>query len=83
MVERVDAYKCGVTGAVFEDKARAIKSEFRAKMKRAGNHLPSMGSIKPGDIMDWLAHNIESGIYPLALPELQEALQYWRDNGSL
>lgn len=83
MVSAIEAYKCDETGAVYEDKQRAIRSEFRAKLRKAGSHLPAMGSINPGDIMNWLGSNIESGVYPLALPELQEALQYWSDHGSL
>jgi hypothetical protein len=80
MVEKIDAYKCDVTGAIFEDRQRAIKSEFRARMKRVGGGLPAMGSVEPSSILDWLASKIESGIYPNVLGELQEALQYWHDN---
>jgi hypothetical protein len=83
MVEQINAYKCEVTGAVFEDKQRAIRSEFRARMRQAAGCLPAMGSINPRDILDWMSSNIESGVYPNFLGELQEALAYWRENGSL
>jgi len=80
VVEKIDAYKCSITSAVFEDQSRAVKAEFRAMMRRAGGSLPAWGSIDPMKIMDWLASEIESGVYPTAIIKIQEALEYWQAN---
>ena len=79
-MQTIEAFKCEHTGAVFEDKARAMKSEFKAMMKIAGGSCPSMGSVNPYGIMEWMASTIESGVYPTVIDRLEAALAYYRAN---
>lgn len=79
-MKTIEAFKCEFTGGVFEDQRRAQRSEFYALMKRAGGSLPAMGSIEAVKIMEWLANNIESEIYPTAPDKLREALNYFEIN---
>lgn len=79
-MKTIEAYKCEVTGGIYETKRRAASSEFRAMMKRVGGSLPAMGSVSPIEIMDWLGSNIESNIYPNVFGQLKDALDYFEAN---
>lgn len=81
MVEKISAYKCEITGGVFEERQRAVKSEFRAMMSQIGGALPCWGSISPVEMMCWISTQIESGVYPTVADQLISALQWWKDNG--
>lgn len=76
-MKTIEAYKCDLTGGVYESRSRARRSEFTAMMKRVGGSLPSMGSIESVKIMEWLAGNIESDIYPTVVDKIREALDYY------
>lgn len=79
-MKTIEAFKCEHTGAVFETDVQAARSEFRALMRKAADHLPAMGSIAPKDIFDWLAGNLIGAPYVSALPALMEALTYLQQN---
>lgn len=79
-MKKIEAYKCELTGGVYEDRERAVRSEFIAMMKSIGGSLPHMGSVNSTFIMEWLAGHIESEIYPTVLDKLVSALEYYRKN---
>lgn len=79
-MKTIEAFKCEMTGGIYETPRRAASSEFRAMMKRIGGSLPAMGSVNSYEIMNWLASNIESGIYPTVFDRLKEALDYFEAN---
>ena len=77
-MKKIEAFKCELTGALYEDQRRAAESEFRAMMKRIGGSLPAMGSVNSTGIMEWLAGSIDSEIYPV-IDKLQAALDYYQN----
>jgi hypothetical protein len=79
-MKKIAAYKCEKTGAIFEEESRAKESEFRAMMKSLGVSLPHMGSVNSTSIMEWLAGNIISEIYPSIADKLLKALTYYDEN---
>lgn len=76
-MQKIQAFKCEVTGGVFDQPEYAARSEFKAMMRKAGNQLPCLGSIDPKTIMDWLTSALQSNIYPSATKTLMEALKYF------
>lgn len=83
MVDEIKAFKCGITGNIFESQKRAVNSEFRAMMGQAGGSLPCWGSINSVEMMHWIASQIESGAYPTVLDKLLDALNYYKENRPL
>lgn len=79
-MKRIEAFKCELTGGIYEDQRRAVESEFKAMMKRVGGSLPSMGSISADSIMECLASSINSEIYPTVIDKLQAALNYYQSD---
>lgn len=79
-MREVQGFKCEFTGVVYEDRRRAALSEFRGMMKSIGGSLPAMGSVNSASIMEWLAGNIESEIYPSIPDKLRAALDYFDAN---
>ena len=79
-MKKIEAYKCELTGGLYEDRERAVRSEFKAMMKGIGGSLPHMGSVNSSAIMEWLAGHIESEIYPTVLDKLITALEYYKAN---
>ena len=79
-MKKVDAYKCEMTGQIFEDPVRAARSEFRSMMKGVGGSLPHMGSVNSTSIMEWLADNIASEVYPTVADKLHAALGYYSEH---
>jgi hypothetical protein len=82
MVKEIKAFKCEITGGVFEDRERAVNQEFRSMMGQVGGSLPSWGSINPIEMMKWISTQIESGAYPLVEDKLLDALNWWKDHRS-
>jgi hypothetical protein len=79
-MQTIEAFKCEYTGAVFEDKQRAARSEFTSLMLAVAGSCPAMGSISSYNIMKWLARNIESDVYPTVYEHLRAALAYYEAN---
>lgn len=75
-MKTIEAYECEHTGAIFKSPKDAAQCEFRSLMKKTGAVLPSMGQTSPYEVMNWLASNLDSGIYGNARPLLREAIAY-------
>lgn len=80
MVERVTAYKCEVTGALYGRRYDAVESEFISRMKQAGGSLPSYGSVNSIEMLGWIARQVTSGVYPAFFSKLLEAALWWEEN---
>lgn len=76
-MKEIKAYKCELTGQIFDEEARARQYEFRSMMKSIGRSLPHMGSVNSASVMEWLADNITSRAYPAVADKLTEALSYY------
>lgn len=76
-MKEIAAYRCEATGKIFERPGHALYSEFKSKLYGAGNKL----SAPPcPTYWEWLAENISGNVYPLALPNLLDALNFLKDN---
>jgi hypothetical protein len=81
MVEKIEAYKCGLTGKIFEDQRDATRSEFRSLMRRFVTQMPSGDEVtNAASVADWLSSNLEGGIYHSAVTKFLEVADYLRAN---
>jgi len=80
MMTEIKAYKCAMTGSIFECERDARRSEFRAMVRQIGGAMGAMGSVNSIDIMEWLARNMEGGIYPNAIDKFIAAAKYLEEH---
>lgn len=57
-MEEVTAWKCSITGAIFEQPEQARDCEFKAMMNRVSQKLDPMGSISSLSIFEWLSGHL-------------------------
>lgn len=81
MVDQITAFKCSLTGRVFEDPLDATACEFRTHITRFVSNMPSKSEIGAAkEIAEWLAHNLTGSIYPSAIENFLLAADYLRSH---
>jgi hypothetical protein len=79
MIEEIKAYKCPLTGRLFEDPREATRCEFGALMRRFASQMPSGEGIHDAKaVADWLSSNLGSSIYQSAETKFLDVADYLR-----